>query len=95
MEICLWAQSSRLKYDALSRKFIVSLRKLKHDKTNIYTNTNIRTTSEKYTLSNHIKEIPVATIVALTTILLLFTSSIVAKPLSAHRAGGVPGKGEQ
>ena len=49
---------------------------------------------EKYTLSNHIKEIPVATIVAL-TILLLFTSSIVAKPLSAHRAGGVPGEGDQ
>ena len=44
MKICLWAQLLQLKYDAISRKFIVSLTKLKHDKTNIYTMTNIRTT---------------------------------------------------
>ena len=44
MENCLWAQLLQLKYDELSRNFIVSLAKLKQDKTNIHTNTNIRKT---------------------------------------------------
>ena len=47
MKICLWAQLLQLKYDAISRKFIVSLTKLKHDKTDTHTKTNIQTTVEE------------------------------------------------
>ena len=75
-EICLWAQLLQFKYDAISRKFIVSLTKLKHDKTNIHTKTNIQTTVEEI----HIKWVLL---------------SKPKKPLSTHRAGGVPDEGEQ
>ena len=53
MEICLWAQLLQLKYDAISRKFIVSLTKSKHDKTNIHTKTNIQTTVAVLNVLDH------------------------------------------